>query len=300
MHNYLRHGGRLFGTQLTIKFHLNRIPDLLRISEPWLVEDLSSLEICLIGTMTHVDVLFRDQIKKALASYHSPISSSRESFADNVFKSIFGKASIKGHFRALYEYQRYRFLSLLCETGSTSMVTFVLDVGSDISGHWRNWNYSDLLVFAAAGGNVDVVSMLLEAGAESSFALRQFLEHSSHLPNGVFRRILWTLVENARSAPFHRSRDPVISIMRSSKALSLHPKASEILLNRKIFTDIGLGRGAAHIYNYDSYMYHAIKNRQHSVVDLLFQNGAMVDATIWGQNSCPWESFESCTFSWLR
>lgn len=138
--------------------------------------------------------------------------------------------------------------------------------------------------------------MLLEAGAESSFALRQVLEHSSHLPNGVFRRILWTLVENARSAPFHRSRDPVLSTMRSSKALSLHPKASEILLNRKIFTDIGLGRGAAHIYKYDSHMYHAINLRQHSVVDVLLQNGAMVDATVWGQNSCPWKRFESCTW----
>lgn len=139
MHNYLRHGGRLFGTQLCISFPLDRIPDLLRISEPWLVEDLSSLEICLIGTMTHVDAVFRDQIKKALASYHSPISSSRESFADNVFESILGKASIKSHFCAVHEYQRYRFLSFLCETGSASMVIFVLDVGSDISGHWRNW-----------------------------------------------------------------------------------------------------------------------------------------------------------------
>ena len=63
--------------------------------------------------------------------------------------------------------------------------------------------------------------MLLGAGAESSSGLGRFLEESDHLPNGKFRRILWTLVENARPAPFDRNQEPPISIMRSSRVLSL-------------------------------------------------------------------------------
>ena len=295
IHKYLRRGGKIFGKRLSFIVDIECIPELLKSSEPWVVEDLSCLEFCLIGVTAHVDAGFRDRLKKMLASYRSPISLNRESSAIDLFDSLFSVASIKSQFCALGDQQKYGFLALLCRKGSASVVKFFLDVGLDINGNENRW-YSNPLGSAAAKGKIDVVYMLLEAGAESSFALKQFLEESGHLPNEIFRCILWTLVDNARSATFHRSKDPLISIMKSSRVLSLHPKAPEYLLNRKIFTGIGLGRGAARCSHTHSYMYHAIGQGQHSLVDLLVQNGAIADATISELFDCDGRWFESCTW----
>ena len=293
IHKYLRRGGKLSRTRIPFRVDLECIPDLLKSSEPWLVKDLSSFQICLIGAIAHVDAVLGDRIKKTLASYRSPIPSSRESFAINLFESLFSVASIKSKFCALEHGQKYAFMSLLCKKGSASMVKLFLDVGLDLNGAWQ---YSDPLGSAAAEGNIVVVDMLLGAGAESSSALKRFLEESDHLPNGIFSRILWTLVGNARPATFDRTKDPLISIMRSSRAFSLHPKAPEILLNRKIFTDISLGRGAAQSSYHDSYMCYAITQGQHSVVDLLLQNGAIADATISDLFDCHEQWLEPCTW----
>ena len=306
MHNYLRHGGRFFWTRSL--FNVDWIPDLLKSSEPWLVEDLGSFEICLIGTIAHVDAVFRDRIKKTLASYRSPISSSRESFAINLFESLFSVASIKSRFCALGHCQKYKFLLLLCRTGSASMVRLFLDVAN---GHSR---HSDLLRGAAAGGNIDVVCTLLGFGAESSLALSHFLFFGDELPDEIFRRILWILVEDARPAPFDRNQDALISIICSSRALSLHPKAPEILLNRKVFSDSRFGKAPEILLNqnqftdrvsgrkafcgscHDSYMYHAIMTLNFSILDLLLQNGAIADATISELFRCDERWLEQCTW----
>ena len=293
IHKYLRRGGKLSRTRIPFRVDLKYIPDLLKSSEPWLVTDLSSFQICLIGAIAHVDAILRDRIQKTLASYRSPISSSRESFAINLFESLFSVASIKNKFCALEHGQKYAFMSLLCKKGSASMVKLFLDVGLDLNGAWQ---YSDPLGSAAAAGNTDVVDMLLGAGAESSCALKRFLEESDHLPNGIFSRILWTLMGNARPASIYRTKDPLISIMRSSRALSLLPNAPEILLSRRIFTDTGLGRGAARGPYHGSYLCYAITKGQHSVVDLLLQNGAIADALISDLFDCHEQWLASCTW----
>ena len=152
-----------------------------------------------------------------------------------------------------------------------------------------NWWYCGPLGCAAAEGNINVVYLLLEAGAESSYALQQLLEHNEHVPDGIFRRMLWTLVENARPVPFY---DPMFSIMRSSRALTLHPRHQRFSSTEESLLTLGWEEEPLTF----TMLYWAIRNGQDSVVDLLLQYGAMADATVSGHSNYQWERFESCTW----
>ena len=300
MHKYLRHGGRFFGPDTFPKLHVDWIPDLLKSSELWLMEDLNPFEIRLIGTLAHVDDAFRTQIEKTLASYRSPLSSSRESFANNRFESIFGIAVIKSSFYALNRDQKRSFLQRLCRTGSASMVKLHLDVGPDEKRYWsdrdRYFLYSQLLGVAASEGNIDIVRTLLKFGAPTSSAILMFFQYGHKLPDQISRRILEILVKKSRLAQFHRYGDPFITIMRSSRALSLHPKAPEILLNRAKSTNRGLGRDQFRGSYLNVYMYHTIMFGKFSILDLLLQNGVIADTTISELSFCKGKWFEPCTW----
>ncbi len=300
--DYVRYGGEAFTTKLSgMKdgiFHgpgcIEWIPDcFFNSSEPWLVDDFSSLDICLIGTVAHVDAAFRDRLKKELASYRSPAFSNRAQFDDNLFETAFGTAIIESHFRKLEECQKDIFLAVLCRTGSSSMVRPFIDMGVDINGDHL---FDNLLGTAAAEGNMDVVCLLLEAGANTSLAFYRFLRSSDHLSDESFKCLLEMLVEKARHASFDPYQDPFFSVLRKSRALVSHPKAPEILLTQKVFSDIGFGRGTSQTHYIASYMYQAILGRNPSVVDLLVQNGAPVDRLISDQFECHQSWTESCTW----
>lgn len=172
------------------------------------------------------------------------------------------------------------------------MVKFFVDTGVDINGGNPRYNS---LGHAAAEGNMDVVWLLLEAGANASLALCRFLHYSDHLSDALFKRLLEILVDNARPASFDLDCDPFLSLLANSRALISHPKAPEILLTQNVFSDKGFGRGACQNH-YKSYMYQAISRRNPSVVDLLLQNGAHANTRISDQFKCFGYSFESCTW----
>ena len=283
--------------------HIDWIPDLLfNTSEPLLVDDFSSIQICLIGTLAYVDAVFRNRLKKELASYHSPASSCRTPFGDHLFETNFSIMSIESHFQTLDRSQTYSFLKCLCRTGSVSMMKPFIDIGIDVNGGGLRKN---LLGHAAAVGNVDMVYMLLKAGANGSFAIKTFLDSSKALPNAPFRRLLGLLLENARHASFVFSKDPLLVVIRSSRALYSYPKAPEILLERDCYTKESFGEWTMKSYGektikppfFFSHMYQAISSRNASVVDLLLHNGARVDVPISHSFDCTEYWFGSCT--WL-
>ena len=115
---------------------IKQMPDiLLNLSESWLVNELSSYQICLIGALANVDAAFCDQLKEKLAIYHSPTSLSRKNSAGVLFETSFGPASIESHFRALqrtFPPEMYQFLYLLCKRGSAAMLKLFLDIGFDV------------------------------------------------------------------------------------------------------------------------------------------------------------------------
>lgn len=275
--------------------HIDWIPDLL-LDAPgmWLVDELSSLQICLIGTLARANAVFSSRLKKKLASYPSPASSYRTPSADHLFEVFFSKNSIESHFCALEGHMMYKFLSLLCRTGSVSMVKPFIDIGVDVNGCDYPWN---LLGHAAAGGNMDIVYMLLEAGANGSLAISDFLNQSKHLSEAVFGRLLTILMENARHVPFEDWNDPLRAVIRSRRAICSCPKAPKILLDRKCYIKEGFGEGVNETDFRDSYMYEAILTGNASIVDLLLQNGARADTQISHSFNCHGFWFQSCT--WL-
>ena len=272
------------------------IPDLLfGASEPWQVDEMSSFQICCIGTLARSDTVFCDRLKKELASYYSPASLLRTCSVDHLFETIFGPASMESHFRALDSDETYEFLSLLCRTGSVAMIKFFIDFGVDVNG--VELYGSNMLGDAAAAGNVDVVKMLLEVGANGSLAIAMFVDEYSSLSDPLFRSLLELLVEGARPAPFNYYDDPLFAVIRSSRALRSYPMAAEILFNRNICTKECFGESASGIYVFYSYMFQAISGGHPSVVDLLLRNGACGDARISASFRCIGQWLETCT--WL-
>ena len=260
---------------------------------------MTSLQVCYIGTLALVDAVFCDRLKKELASYYSPPSLRRTLSIDHLFENVFGTASIESHFRTLTSHEMHSFLSFLCRTGSGAMIKLFIDLGVDIN----NREFAtDMLGSAAAVGNMDVVNMLLEAGANSSLAISTFLLDSKDLPDTLFKSLLELLVENARPTSFINYNDPLLALIDSSRALRSHPMAPEILLNRNVFTTGFFGEPPLETGYSHSYMYQAISGGHYSVVDVLLQNGARSDAQIshhfsvdengeWLRGSCTWLTF---------
>ena len=304
VHSFLEHGGKILEAEsCSFQFifiissigRVDWIPDLLfSASEPWLVDDFSSLQICYIGALAHVDAVFCDRLKKELASCYSPPSLHRTHSADHLFETVFGPASIESHFQTLNSFDMDRFLSCLCRTGSVALIKLFIDLGVDVNG--GNF-YGDMLGIAAAAGNVDIVNMLLEAGANGSLAIAVFLAESTNLPDTLFRSLLELLVENARPASFQINEDPLVALIASSRALRSYPMAPHVLLNRNVFTNECFGEPASGTWCYDSYMYQAISGGQSSMVDLLLRNGACADERISHSFDCEGEWVKS--YTWL-
>ena len=272
------------------------IPDFLfSASEPWLVDDFSSLQICYIGALAHVDGVFCGRLKKELASCYSPPSLHRTRSADHLFETVFGPASIESHFQTLTSFEMDSFLSCLCRTGSVAMIKLFIDLGVDVNG--CSFCIYNMLGNAAAVVNMDIVNVLLEAGANGSLAISSFLSRSDDLPDTLFRSLLDLLIENARPASFNDYDEPLLAVIRSSRALRSYPMAPKILLERGVFANEYFGELASGTWCYDSYMYQAISGGHSSVVDLLLRNGACADELISHSFDCEGEWFESCT--WL-
>ena len=321
LHKYVQHGDKIPKAKSEVFYdifmdisvgRIDWIPDFFcGASEPLLVDELSSLQICCIGTLARVDAVFCDRLKKELASYYSSLSLHRTHSANHLFDTIFGLASIESHFRALTSYEMTKFLSLLGRSGSVAMINIFVDLGIDVNG---GGPYYNMLGRAAAVGNVDIVNLLLEAGASSSLAMEFFLFKSDGLPDTLFKSLLEILVENARPASFEYWHDPLLAVISSRRALRSHPMAPEILLNRNIFTKECFGEPSllrqldpgwkfaalAHtreIPYYYSYMYQAISRGHPSVVDPLLRNGVCADARISHSFNCNGQLCKPCT--WL-
>lgn len=105
---FLKYGGKILTGSSPLLVNLffqyqvgstDWIPDLLfHSSELWTADDLSPLEICLIGAVAHIDSRFRDRLKRDLVSHRSTFLANRATFSNILFESTFGKASIVRHF----------------------------------------------------------------------------------------------------------------------------------------------------------------------------------------------------------
>ena len=298
------HGGAILEVQSNVleqvfmihnSGHIDWIRDILiHSAETLLVDDLSPLAICLLGTLAHVDAPFRAHLKEKIASCRSSLSIGRTAYADYLFETTFSLASVESHFRALKNNEINGFLGFICRQGSVPMIKIFLDIGVDVIGV-DEIKRSTLLGIAAAEGNMGVLHTLLEAGANGSSALRHFLGSRKRLSDEDFRCILRLLVDNARPQSNPKSKDPLKGILMSSRALSSYPEAPQILLDRKIFKMKYSGEGYPS-FDDSKYMFQAISTRNSSMLDLLLRNGAHANAQVISSSRYHFRWLKSCTW----
>ena len=280
---YLQHGGNLFTTgvfeEATLRILLlyygpgtvNLVSETFFHSSEFLtVDEISSLGICILGSVARVNPEIRTRLKAYLASYRSPLLAAGAIYADTQLESTFGTASVLRHFHRLDALDSRAFLAGLCRTGTPSMLRPFIDTRIDLN---DNNKYYNMLGNAAAIGNMDIVCMLLESGANGALALHHFILYGIELSDGLYKHLLELLVESSRPTSFERlSCDALLAVIDSFRALSTHPKAPEVLIRRKVFSDELISCPCTR--DQCSYMCLAIRNRMCSVVELLLQHGA--------------------------
>ena len=248
---FLEHGGTLLGEKgplireigtrtegsLNTFINMNWIPDLLyRSSEVWLVNDLSSLEICLIGTLAIVDTRFQKHLKKHLMKFQSPFFSNGASNVNSMIRLLSDTASIMSHFHKLQVSERRLFLVNLCGTGSASMMKLYIDTGIDVDKETRSGR--SLLSHAAIAGNTDVVHLLLDVGANAALASAEYIAWNSLVLNELCEQMLWLLIEHAQPARLEECRDPLEELIRhigSTHNRHPTPELLETMLARKLY-----------------------------------------------------------------
>ena len=281
---YLQHGGNLFTDDpwllLDLLLFCGR-GELDIISESCLeptkgltVDELLPFEVSVLGILAQVNPEFRPRLKANLASYRSPLLAAGTIYADNLLESTFGIASVLSHFDRLDRFHSNIFLVGLCRMGTPSMLKPFIDGGADLNAWGDRFN---MLGNAAAAGNLDIVSVLIEHGANSALALSSFLSGSTALPDGLYKHLLKLLLETSRPTSYDAWwNDAFMTVMRSSRALSSHPKAPEILFCRKVLSDELIYCPCEQNCTCN-YMCVAIRYGLDSVVRLLLQHAAYAD-----------------------
>ena len=291
VHNYLDHGGSpLIHKGFTSPFCFFCDPTgsvdwiytcLLRSSAPWLIDDLSPFQICLVGALAQVDFKFCKRLKSKLATYISPFVHNRDVLCQNVFESSFGFLTIKSLFKKLSEWDQRSFLALLCRTGTTSLVKTFLDLGVDVN--CKSTFILNLLANAAVVNNMEVVRLLIDADADGALAIPCFLGlNSTSLSDEQFKRNLGLLVENVKPSSIIAEEyflDPLLSTMTSERACAVCPEASWRLLHKILFNKRYLGTTGDVWYSH-SYMYRALLLNDAELVSGLLKRGEDANAPV--------------------
>ena len=278
---YLQHGGNLLTDDLF------RLQNLLLFrgqgAANWVtgclfqspgsctVDDLSSLEICFLGALAHADSAFRCRLKAYLTSYRSPLLAAGAIYADSLLESTFGIASVLSHFYRLDMEESRDLLLTICRIGTPSMLRPFINIGIDLNDDDCATN---MLGHAAQVGNLKIVRMLIERGANSALALFHFISESRDLSDRLFKLLLRLLIRSARPTSFGFARcDALLTVIKSDRALLTHPEAPKILMRRRVFSNKLIKRSCQRAGECN-YMCVAIRKGLGSVVKLLLQNGA--------------------------
>lgn len=284
---YGQHGGSLFADMSYCALHYlllycrpgtaDLVGESLFHSPSFLtVDEFSSLGVCFLGSGAQVNPEFRTRLKAYLASYRSPLLAAGAVYADSLFESTFGVASVLRHLHNLDEFTLSKFLVGLCRLGTPSTLRLFIDAGVDVN-DYQGWE--NLLGNAAAVGNLEIVRMLMENGANTALGLTHFIYYSKELSDVLYKHLLELLVGNARPTSFKDVfYDALLAVLKSSRALLTHPEAPAILFRREVFSfqllEWPCGEDCL-----CSYMCWAIRERLGSVVELLLQHGAYANTT---------------------
>ena len=256
----------------------------LRTQDMWTLDTFSSTVVCMIGVCAYRDLEFRARVQRKLSDYHAPMTSGQLARINNVFNSHFDMNSIIHHLEETYRYPGYLVKNWLGKV-SASKFKPLLEAGIDL-----DQLLADGSVFghAAAAGNMDVVMLLLEAGANSTLAIPRFLYERDTLSNSMFKDILELLIKSATPEKSNYGElDALSAILHSERAISACPEAPGILFDKGVLNQKCVaGNEIMNPYLHDNYIYQAIEQELPHVVGLTLQHGARANAQIGQHFGC--------------
>lgn len=258
---------------------------LFKSFELLMADDLSSLKVCLVSALARADAMFRDLLKKSLRSCRSPYLPEHGSITDRLYEFRFGTIGAVRHFRLLDRSEKSELLLLLCRQGLVSIIKSFIGLGVDVD---EEKGYINPLCTAAAYAE-NIIHYLLDIGVNGTLTFYGFLSGGSELSDTLYKRILNLMVESATPIlsqgyfedPYFRDPSGLILDPCENRALSLCPEMPNTLVSRGLFQEkflIGGGFQKPHVDN--SYMFKAIRNEHHSVVNGLLQQRAQADVQI--------------------
>lgn len=278
-------GSDLFGTeeQLSLPSTLTygmmgfeAIPHCLFFRKTsWEVEDLAPIDRWLIAVLAHTDGDFLSSLRQYLASYHSPFTNAAQSIADAIIQSSFGIDMIIDQVKDAPADNRLEFFKLVIAKGTISMLRPFLDAGIVVDeGDW--YGNTNLLGWAAAKADLDMVQALLDVGANGALALPYFLGHSENHPASRFDNLLSLLIEKISPISFtedlDRFPDPLLSVLKSDRAYEACPQAVNVLLDNGALNDGSL-HGSKDLFPCNSQMFAAVTHGRSEAVGLFLKRG---------------------------
>ena len=291
---------------------------LLGQVESWVLEDLASIDVWLIGIWSYANHAFRKQLEQHLESYKSPFKVSRERWRNRVFYSLLCVKNIVIQVQQAPRNLRVQFLHILSRHGTEAMFKPFLDAGIDVNeGHlWNNY-----LCASASNQNLPIFNLLVRAGASTALALRSFYTYSyiyDERPKNLFQIILqennpFTFKDNLDNPfkfrgiledPFKyrnnlsENDDPFMDLMISLAGREF-PQAPRILFDRQVFRQEAL-YGGHDVHISRCYMYNAIKYNRPEIVELCLKHGFQTNGLIGEAWNCPIAHYGQLhSYNWL-
>jgi hypothetical protein len=273
---------------------------LFRQSQLWTVEDCATSDIWYIGILAHTDNAFRKALRDYLYCYRSPFNVSETMRSDQILGSTFNVTAIVDQVQNALSSERIGFLKTVIVRGTSPMLMPFLDTQIDFNEGKILDNY---LGHASARGELSMVNLLLDAGANSARALTNFLLNAD-LETSEFSALYSKLLDNVTPSKSPRSTrpdfpDPVNVILETTRTKDVRSDAIRILLESGSF-QAGCLYGASYIYVCHSYVSNAILYNRPAALELFLGRGAQANCLIEHAFATDREHFQSLKHhTWL-
>lgn len=251
---------------------------LFHPSQIWTTDELAMRDIWYIGVRLHLDKGFRAAFKEYLSGFQS---SSFGTSRNNPALSVFNMDKIVCEVREAHISERSAFLCTLISHGTPEMVEPFLGMGIDLD---ESWMWNNYLGTAALQGKLGLVESMLNEGASGILAVPSLCK-AHQLSDSDFDMMFLKFMDSIRKTQsiFNPSRfisqDPLLAIIRCSRALRASPDSIEILFSRGMFCHSSL-YGCEEYTLSESYVFNSILYDRQSALKVFLSHGVTLDSRI--------------------
>ncbi len=156
---------------------------LFRQPEPWIANELLSIDRWLVGILEYTDAKFRKALQNYINQYRSVFQASQ---VHQNLSAVYNVNAIVAEVKSACTRDRVEFLKIISKWGTRDMIVPFLRAGLDLDEESSNkrmpWLRLSYLSKAVRWGNFDTFRTLLDAGACPTRALVYMSRHTNSLP----------------------------------------------------------------------------------------------------------------------